>query len=275
MGNLFKKIKIVTIVGARPQFIKAAAFSNSIKSYDSIDEVIIHTGQHFDQNMSKIFFDQLLIPKPNYQLKSGGKSHGAMTAYQLIEIEKILEIEQPNYVVLYGDTNSTLSGALAASKLNIPIVHIEAGLRSYNMRMPEEINRILTDRLSKFLFCPSHNAKKNLIKEGYKNFNSKIYVVGDIMLDASKLFIENLKTERPFDEPYLVCTIHRQENTEIINRLKEIIEGLNEIAKEIRIVFPIHPRTKKTISNMKISLHDNIFTTKPMPYIDFLCRQKQ
>ena len=146
--------------------------------------------------MSKIFFDQLLIPKPDYQLKSGGKSHGAMTAYQLIEIEKILEIEQPNYVVLYGDTNSTLSGALAASKLNIPIVHIEAGLRSYNMRMPEEINRILTDRLSKFLFCPSNNAKKNLIKEGYKNFNSKIYVVGDIMLDASKLFIENLKTER-------------------------------------------------------------------------------
>ena len=269
MGNLFKKIKIITIVGARPQFIKAAALSNSIKSYDSIDEVIIHTGQHFDKNMSKIFFDQLFIPKPDYQLKSGGKSHGAMTAYQLIEIEKILEIEQPNYVVLYGDTNSTLSGALAASKLNIPIVHIEAGLRSYNMRMPEEINRILTDRLSKFLFCPSQNAKKNLIKEGYKNLNSKIYVVGDIMLDASKLFFENLKSERPLDEPYLVCTIHRQENTEIINRFKEIIEGLNEIAKEIRIVFPTHPRTKKTISNMKILLHDNIFTTKPMPYIDF------
>jgi len=158
-------MKIVTVIGARPQFIKASVLSHKIKEKKNIDEIIIHTGQHYDQNMSEVFFDQLGINKPKYLLNSGGMSHGAMLGYQVTEIEKILLKENPNYVVLYGDTNSTLAGALAASKLDLSIVHVEAGLRSFNMKMPEEINRILTDRISNFLFCPSQLAVDNLIKE--------------------------------------------------------------------------------------------------------------
>ena len=267
-------MKIITILGARPQFIKAAALSHALKAHKLINEVIVHTGQHFDENMSKIFFDQLKIPKPHYKLDSGGMNHGAMTAYQLAEIEKILQKELPNYVVLYGDTNSTLSGALAASKLQIPIIHIEAGLRSFNMNMPEEINRIITDRLSKFLFCPSKAAKENLMREGYRNFDSEIHVVGDIMLDTIKLFIENLEIIKPFEEPYIVCTIHRQENTDEIGRLSQIIEGLNEIAKTSKIIFPMHPRTKNIIRNQKILLNKNLIVTKPMSYINFLSHIK-
>lgn len=267
-------MKIITILGARPQFIKAAALSHAFKENNLINEVIVHTGQHFDENMSKIFFDQLQIPKPHYQLDSGGMTHGAMTAYQLAEIEKILKKELPNYIVLYGDTNSTLSGALAASKLHVPIIHIEAGLRSFNMNMPEEINRIITDRLSKILFCPSKGAKENLMREGYRNFDSEIHIVGDIMLDTIKLFIKNLEIIKPFEEPYVVCTIHRQENTDEIGRLSQIIEGLNEIAKTTKIIFPIHPRTKKIISDKNILQHKNIVVVKPMSYIDFLSHIK-
>lgn len=158
-------MKLLTIVGARPQFVKAAAFSHSLKRHPQINEVIVHTGQHYDKNMSEVFFSELKIPKPDYQLSSGGKSHGAMTGYQLAEIESILFKEQPDWVILYGDTNSTLAGALAAAKLHISIVHIEAGLRSFNMKMPEEVNRIVTDRLSTLLFCPTNIAKEHLLDE--------------------------------------------------------------------------------------------------------------
>jgi UDP-GlcNAc3NAcA epimerase len=267
-------MKILTVIGARPQFIKAAAFSHALKSNSNIREIIVHTGQHFDQNMSEIFFNQLEIPHPDYHLDSGGKSHGTMTAYQLVEIEKIMEKENPDFVVLYGDTNSTLSGALVASKLHVPIVHIEAGLRSHNMNMPEEINRIITDRLSQFLFCPSNEAKENLIREGYQNFDAEIHVVGDIMLDTFKLFIEHLEIKKPIQESYIVCTIHRQENTDKSQNLIEIIEGLNEIAKTSKIIFPMHPRTKKIISDQKILLNDNLIVTKPMSYINFLSHLK-
>lgn len=263
-------MKLLTIVGARPQFIKAAAFSNKLKSFPDIDEVIIHTGQHYENNMSKIFFDQLDIPKPDYLLNSGGKSHGEMIGSQIIEIEKILLKECPDYVIVYGDTNSTLSGALAASKLNYSTVHIEAGLRSYNMKMPEEINRILTDRLSKFLFCPSETAKKNLIKEGYEFFDSKVYVVGDIMLDAINLFIKKLKFKNPLNYPYIICTLHRQENIDDIKKFREIIRALNEISKKIKIVFPIHPRTRAKIDSLGLSLADNVIIKEPMSYYDFL-----
>lgn len=267
-------MKIITVIGARPQFIKAAAFSHALKSNCNIKEIIIHTGQHFDQNMSEIFFNQLEIPHPDYHLDSGGKSHGTMTAYQLVEIEKILEKENPDFIILYGDTNSTLSGALAASKLRIPIVHIEAGLRSHNMDMPEEINRIITDRMSQLLFCPSNDAKENLIREGYQNFDTEIHIVGDIMLDTFKLFIEHLEIKKPIEEPYIVCTIHRQENTDKTHKLIEIIEGLNEIAKTSKIIFPMHPRTKKIIRNQKILLNKNLIVTKPMSYINFLSHIK-
>jgi UDP-GlcNAc3NAcA epimerase len=267
-------MKILTVIGARPQFIKAAAFSHALKSNDLIEEVIVHTGQHYDKNMSEVFFNQLQIPMPNYRLESGGKTHGAMTAYQLAEIEKILLKETPNCLVLFGDTNSTLSGALAASKLRIPIVHIEAGLRSFNNKMPEEINRIITDRLSQFLFCPSQDAQENLINEGYQNFDIEIHIVGDIMLDAIKLFIENLEIKTPYNHPFIVCTIHRQENTDESHRLIQIIEGLNEIAKTIKIIFPIHPRTQKKIDDLQIVLNNNLILTEPKSYIDFLTHVK-
>ena len=179
--------------------------------------------------MSQVFFRQLGIPKPKYLLNSGGKSHGAMTGHQLIEIEKSFK-ERPDYVLVYGDTNSTLSGALAASKEIVPIIHVEAGLRSFNMEMPEEINRILTDRLSKILFAPLNKVKKILISEGFENFNCKIYCVGDIMKDTIKLFLDKFNLESPFDFPYGVCTLHRQENTDNIDRFKELINALNEIA---------------------------------------------
>ena len=263
-------MKILTIIGARPQFIKAAAFSHALQSNDMVEEVIVHTGQHYDQNMSKIFFDQLNIPHPTYRLDSGGKSHAAMTAYLLCEIEKILLLELPHCVILYGDTNSTLSGALSASKLNIPIVHIEAGLRSFNNKMPEEINRIVTDRLSKILFCPSQKAKNNLIREGFENFDSEIYIVGDIMLDTIKLFTDNIKLVPPEKTPYIICTIHRQENTNQIERLKEIIKGINKIADSVKIIFPIHPRTLKIIDDFKIVLNNNIIVKDPMSYIEFI-----
>jgi UDP-GlcNAc3NAcA epimerase len=263
-------MKILTVIGARPQFIKAAAFSHALKTNKIIKEVIVHTGQHYDLNMSKIFFDQLNIPRPAYRLDSGGKSHAAMTAYQLCELENILSKESPDYLLLYGDTNSTLSGALAASKLNIPVIHIEAGLRSFNNEMPEEINRIITDRLSKILFCPSEMAKDNLIKEGYEHFNSEIHVVGDIMYDTVKLFANNMKLPKPSYDSYVMCTIHRQENTNSKKRFKEIIKGLNKIAKYNKVIFPIHPRTQKIISDFKISLNKNILIKKPMSYIDFI-----
>ena len=263
-------MKILNIIGARPQFIKAAAFSNSLRSHDSIKEIIVHTGQHYQDNMSKTFFDQLDIPKPDYLLASGGKSHGEMTGYQIYEIEKILNHEKPDYVILFGDTNSTLSGALAASKLNYPIVHIEAGLRSYNMKMPEEINRVLTDRLSHFLFCPSDLAKDNLIKEGYENYSSQIHVVGDIMLDGINLIINKVNFTNPVNYPYIICTIHRQENTDDIRKFEDIIAGLNEISKAMKIVFPMHPRTKRLLKKNNLKINKNIILEEPMNYFNFL-----
>lgn len=263
-------IKILTIVGARPQFVKAAAFSNSVKQFDQIQEIIVHTGQHYDTNMSKVFFDQMSIPKPNYQLKSGGKSNGEMTGYQLGAIEKILIREKPNWVILYGDTNSTLAGAIAASKLNIPIAHIESGLRSFNMQMPEEINRIVTDRLSTLLFCPTQKAFDNLKNEGFQNFNCKIKIVGDIMLDAMKLFSSSAHNENPNITGYALCTLHRAENVENIERLNILFQSLNIISRQVQIILPLHPRTKEKIQKEKIYIDQNIKILEPLPYNKFV-----
>ena len=263
-------MKIVTVIGARPQFIKASVLSHKIKEKKSIEEIIIHTGQHYDQNMSKVFFDQLGINQPKYLLNSGGMSHGAMLGYQVAEIEKILLKENPNYLVLYGDTNSTLAGALAASKLDLSIVHVEAGLRSFNMKMPEEINRILTDRISNFLFCPSQSAVDNLIKEGFKSFDSKIHIVGDIMLEGIKLFSDKLDLSNTKTFPYILSTLHRQENIDNQFRFKEIIGALNEISKTMKIVFPLHPRTKKKLYDLNLGLNKNILIIEPMTYFNFI-----
>jgi UDP-GlcNAc3NAcA epimerase len=270
-------MKIVTIIGARPQFIKAAAISKAIKKYNeakstnSIDEIIIHTGQHFDPNMSSIFFEEMEIPKPNYLLDINSLGHGAMTGRMLEEIENILISEKPDWVLVYGDTNSTLAGALAASKLHIKVAHVEAGLRSFNMKMPEEVNRILTDRISTLLLCPSDNALANLKKEGFDSFTSKVYNVGDVMFDTTINFSKKAKAPNfNVPEEYILATIHRAENTDDLIRLSEIFTAFNTIAKETPILLPIHPRTKAILDREKIEVSENIHIVAPVGYLEML-----
>jgi len=248
--------RIITVVGARPQFIKAATLSRQFK-LAGIEELIIHTGQHFDTNMSDVFFEEMEIPTPAYQLDIHGLTHGAMTGRMLEAIEAILLKEKPDGVLVYGDTNSTLAGALAASKLHIPVMHVEAGLRSFNMQMPEEINRILTDRISNVLFCPTDAAVANLKKEGFENMPVRIVKNGDVMQDAAMFYAE--KAQQKSDilkqaglSEFVLATIHRQENTDSPESLRNIITGLNEINRQIQVLVPIHPRTRKILAQLNI-----------------------
>ena len=252
-------MKILTVIGARPQFIKASVVSKAIQNSSILDEKIIHTGQHFDANMSNIFFDQLGIPKPHYQLDINSGSHGSMTGRMLEQIEEICLAEQPDRLMVYGDTNSTLAGALAAAKLHIPVVHIEAGLRSFNMQMPEEINRILTDQVSDILFCPTDTAVSNLKNEGFDKKPVQVLNVGDVMQDSSLFFSERaIKGSSLVDVPnegFIVATLHRAENTDDANRLQSIIEALNYIHEHIRpVVLPLHPRTQKVVKSLGLEL---------------------
>tara|TARA_R110001583_G_scaffold169297_1_gene322153 strand:- start:584 stop:1663 length:1080 start_codon:yes stop_codon:yes gene_type:complete len=267
--------KIVTILGARPQFVKAAVLSRVISKHNEVEEVIVHTGQHYDANMSDIFFDEMEIPKPAYNLAINGLSHGAMTGQMLLKIEEVLLKEKPDLVVVYGDTNSTLAGTLAAKKLNIKVAHVEAGLRSFNMKMPEEINRILTDRVSDLLLCPTDTAINNLQHEGFENISTKIVKCGDIMKDAVEYYscfseekssiIADLKLQK---NEFVLATIHRQENTDDIENLKSIFEGLQEISKIKQVVLPLHPRTKAILLKNKLSY--NIKIIDPVGYFDML-----
>ena len=263
-------MKIVTIVGARPQFIKAGSVSREIAKYKDIKEIIIHTGQHFDKNMSDIFFEEMKIPKPNYNLNINGLSHGAMTGQMMEKIEEVLLKEKPDWVLVYGDTNSTLAGALTASKLHIKVAHIEAGLRSFNMKMPEEVNRILTDRISNILFCPTDSAIENLKNEGFDNFNCNIIKSGDVMQDGA-IFYSNLaiKPSIALKKEFILCTIHRAENTDDEARLKNIFEALVEISKEIQIVLPLHPRTKKIIEKLQLATK-NLTIIEPIGYLKMI-----
>jgi UDP-GlcNAc3NAcA epimerase len=266
--------KIITNVGARPQFIKAAVVSIALKNA-GIGEIIVHTGQHFDTNMSQVFFEEMQIPKPDYNLEINNLHHGAMTGRMLEGIEKVLLKENPGLVLVYGDTNSTLAGALAAKKLNIKTAHVEAGLRSFNPAMPEEINRILTDRISDILFCPTATAVNNLRKEGFDVFGSKLLLVGDVMYDAA-LFYEKLseghsniiKDLNISDQEYILCTIHRQENTDNIASLQSIVDALNTLNHEIKVIFPLHPRTRNILKThgIKTSFH----TIDPVGYFDMI-----
>lgn len=262
-------MKILTIIGARPQFIKAGSVSREILNHETIKEVIVHTGQHYDTNMSDIFFDEMKIPKPDYFLGIGGKSHGAMTGQMIEKIEEVVLKENPDWIIVYGDTNSTLAGAIVASKLHIKLAHIEAGLRSFNMQMPEEINRILTDRVSTILFCPTITAIENLKKEGYSNFNCKVINSGDVMQDGA-MFYKNfaIKPTCLIKNNYILSTIHRAENTNDINRLKSIIESLNEINKEKQIILPLHPRTKNIIIDNNIKIDFTIID--PVGYLEMV-----
>jgi UDP-GlcNAc3NAcA epimerase len=263
-------MKIVTILGARPQFIKAGSVSREIAKHKEIEEIIVHTGQHYDANMSDIFFDEMQIPKPHYFLGIGGKSHGAMTGQMIEKIEEVVVKENPDWVLVYGDTNSTLAGAIVASKLHVKLAHIEAGLRSFNMKMPEEINRILTDRVSNILFCPTDTAVQNLKNEGFDTFTCKVVKSGDVMQDGA-LFYKDFakKPQVETQEGFILCTIHRAENTDDEQRLRAIFEALEEIAQEKQIILPLHPRTKKIIENLGINIQ-NLTLIDPVGYLEMV-----
>lgn len=262
-------MKIITVVGARPQFIKAAAVSRILRKMNN--EILIHTGQHYDKNMSEIFFDELDIPRPDYNLGIGSGNHGAMTGSMLIKLEEIYLKEKPDMVLVYGDTNSTLAGALCASKLLIPVVHIEAGLRSFNRSMPEEQNRVLTDHISEILFAPTETAVKNLSTEG---LNRNVYNVGDVMYDAILEFRmladkkSHVLEELNINDEYILATIHRAENTNDYGRLKNIIDAWNESGKNI--ILSLHPRTKKYIEEYELKLNSNIKVIDPVGYLDMI-----
>lgn len=265
--------KILTVVGARPQFIKAAAVSRQLSKH-GISELIVHTGQHFDDNMSDVFFREMEIPKPTYNLEINSLGHGAMTGRMMEALEKIMVDEKPSAVMVYGDTNSTLAGALVAKKLHIRVVHVEAGLRSFNMDMPEEINRILTDRISDLLFCPTDAAIRNLKAEGFDNFQSRIVKNGDVMQDAAYFYIEKARristviAAHSIPDRFVLATIHRQENTDNIDNLKGIIDGLNRINKEISVVVPLHPRTRKILASHNLS--PEFMIIDPVGYFDMI-----
>ena len=269
---------IVTIVGARPQFIKAAVVSRVIRETGEINEIIVHTGQHYDENMSDIFFDELDIPKPDYKLAIGSGSHGMNTGRMIEAIETVLESVKPSLIMVYGDTNTTLAAAVAASKIHIPIAHVEAGLRSFNRRMPEEINRVLTDHVSSLLFAPSDTAVQNLANEGIKG--EKVINVGDVMFDAAKYYaalsekrsnileLLNLQTG-----DYFLLTMHRQENTDIQERLLGIFEGLKD--SNCPIIWPIHPRTAKMLKSFDIKVPEVIQMIDPVGYLDMVMLEKK
>lgn len=296
-------MKVLSIVGARPQFIKASPVirtieKNNINNQLNIQHILVHTGQHYDENMSRIFFDELDIPRPEYNLEVGSGTHGEQTAEMMKRLETALIKENPGMTIVYGDTNSTLAGALTAAKLHIPVAHVEAGLRSYNKRMPEEINRVLTDHVSSLLFCPTVNAVNNLRTEGFKNilkssydlkdgFNLKrsisqplVINVGDVMFDSILKYarladvrsdiLAKLGLKR---KEYILVTIHRAENTDNKERLRGIFEALKNINKDIGIILPLHPRTGKVVRESGIDV-SGLEVIEPVSYLDMICLEK-
>ena len=274
-------MRIMTVVGARPQFVKAAVISRAIDKWNaahaaqSVAELLIHTGQHFDQNMSQVFFDELGIRAPTVNLNAGGGTHGAMTGQMLAGIEARMIADEPDWLLVYGDTNSTLAGALAAAKLHVPIAHVEAGLRSFNRRMPEEINRVVTDHVSSLLFCPTQTAVDNLQREGV---TQGVLNVGDVMLDASLHYrqraierstvLERLRLERG---RYVLATCHRAENTDEPERLSAILRALATVARTMPVVLPLHPRTRGIITaNGMWDLAGEVTTVEPVSFIDMI-----
>jgi UDP-GlcNAc3NAcA epimerase len=268
-------LKLITVVGARPQFVKAAAVSRAFRDFPTIEEKIVHTGQHFDANMSDVFFEEMEIPLPHFNLEINSLSHGAMTGRMLERIEEVLLAERPDALLVYGDTNSTLAGALAARKLHIPVVHVEAGLRSFNLSMPEETNRILTDRISEVLFCPSDTAVENLRREGFERFPCQIHQVGDVMEDAARYYAPKAESRSTLlkdlglvGRDFALCTFHRAENTDHPARLRGIVEAINEVAGRLPVVLPLHPRTQHLLE--KSGLRLNALTVPPIGYFDML-----
>jgi len=274
-------LKIVSVVGARPQFIKAAAVSRVLRSTEGVNEILVHTGQHYNANMSDVFFEELEIPRPDYNLGIGSGTHGAQTGKMLEAIEKVLMEEKPDWVLVYGDTNSTLAGALAAVKLHIPVAHVEAGLRSFNRRMPEEINRVLTDHASDLLFAPTKTAVENLRHEGIPE--ERIKLVGDVMYDAALYYAKKAERQSQIlnklglnPKEYILATVHRAENTDDPVRLRVIFDAFCEIAREIKVVLPLHPRTREAL--IKSGMYDKVASciclTEPVGYLDMVMLEK-
>jgi UDP-GlcNAc3NAcA epimerase len=271
-------MKILTIVGARPQFIKAAAVSRVLRNTPELTEILVHTGQHYDNNMSDIFFTELDIPTPDYLLGIGSGKHGAQTGKMLEAIEEVLEKEEPKWVLVYGDTNSTLAGALAAAKLHIPVAHVEAGLRSFNRNMPEEINRVVTDHVSTLLFAPTEAAVKHLQREGVDE--TAIKYVGDVMYDAALFYGDKAEAKLALlkelglsAKGYILCTVHRAENTDNPERLKAILGGLSQVAKHVPVVLPLHPRTRQKIEMMGLAT-SGIQIIEPVGYLEMIVLEK-
>ena len=265
-------MKIVTVIGARPQFIKAAVISRAVAGRNGVDEVIVHTGQHYDANMSDVFFSEMEIRHPDYNLNINGLSHGAMTGQMLEGIEKVLLAEKPDWVLVYGDTDSTLAGALAACKLHIKLAHVEAGLRSFNMNMPEEINRILTDRVSNILFCPTSQAVDNLRKEGYDNIDAKVVRCGDVMYDAAMFYQSKArKPECSIPDNFILCTVHRAENTDNEKNLRGIFSALEKVSAKNPVVMPVHPRTRSILKKIGYNFDDSkICFIEPVGYFEMI-----
>jgi UDP-GlcNAc3NAcA epimerase len=273
--------KIVTVLGARPQFIKAATVSRAIRETGRFNEVIVHTGQHYDQKMSEVFFDELDLPRPNHMLEVGSGSHGAQTGRMLEAVEKVLLTEKPDWVLVYGDTNSTIAGSLAAAKLHIPVAHVEAGLRSFNRTMPEEINRVVTDHLSDLLFAPTDFAVKQLVTEGIDR--SKIHQVGDVMYDSVLHYVTQAeRSSRILDQhrlatgDFVLATIHRASNTDDPHLLKAIVDGMTRIAAKKRVVWPLHPRTSGIAARLGIRLDaiPGLSVIDPVGYLDMVMLEK-
>ncbi|MEZ5164118.1 MAG: UDP-N-acetylglucosamine 2-epimerase (non-hydrolyzing) [Fimbriimonadaceae bacterium] len=272
-------MKILTVIGARPQFIKAAVVSLAIADTPGLTEHLLHTGQHYDERMSDIFFSEMGIPEPTYRLNVGGSSHGAMTGQMLAEIEQVLQRESYDCLLVYGDTNSTLAGALAAAKLHVPVAHVEAGLRSFNKAMPEEINRILTDHVSTTLFCPTDIAVENLSNEGLTG--DHIHQVGDVMYDAAIRFGAHpsvaqaaiLNDVGVWPSEYMLATIHRAENTDDPLRLANILNALNWAAERVKVVLPLHPRTVSKLPS-DFQPHANLKIIEPVGYLNMLALER-
>nr|HPN85189.1 UDP-N-acetylglucosamine 2-epimerase (non-hydrolyzing) [Victivallales bacterium] len=277
-------MKICTIIGARPQFIKASALSAKFAKMradgNDVKEIIIHTGQHYDKEMSAVFFEELGIPKEKYNLKVGSASHAVQTAKMLVDLEKTLLSERPDIVLIYGDTNSTLAGALAASKLKIKIAHVEAGMRSFNRAMPEEMNRIVADHLADINLCSTKTAMENLAQEGLAK-TAKL--VGDIMFDVAMIFSSKsekiqsilMKKLGVKEKNFVLMTCHRAENTDDKNRLSQIVSAANEISEKFKIVFPVHPRTRKILKDMSIRTGNGILLTSPLSYIETIALERK